>query len=448
MSLTGDLIQGFRELAPDPSQTLQPPTFTASVDLTGHPPPGGSSNFAFPNGTTIYVKATQLTPWGETASLAEQAVTNNTGDFNITVVVQTSALATAARAYWGINPGQEDSFIEVAAPVAGGYSITVNLNPATMAVQQATGYERALVPTISRAYNPDSDGNVCSAMLVYRWLNDGLKLAGNLTGGIRDVTGVPTTSGQAQYQVVGNWVKFDNQFYKGFSFPGGSKSEIYRHGPVTGLTGIGTCNMSADRQMVELYPQPDSTAALTTMTYGCSATDTGIIITGSTGFQLSFGLAIIGQYPPTALVGQNSCELIYFSAISSSALTKLQRGMGGTQPQAWPAGTGIQECLVYMTGKRFPQLYQRGQSGFTFTNPPAYEDAIRTYMIHRFRAFEQDTQASQAEFERFRVLCEAVKNAQQPTGPRRIQASWYGGASGVEIVGGGVGSVFGGVIIT
>ena len=122
--------------------------------------------------------------------------------------------------------------------------------------------------------------------------------------------------------------------------------------------------------------------------------------------------------------------------------------MGGTQPQAWPAGTGIQECLVYMTGKRFPQLYQRGQSGFTFTNPPAYEDAIRTYMIHRFRAFEQDTQASQAEFERFRVLCEAVKNAQQPTGPRRIQASWYGGASGVEIVGGGVGSVFGGVIIT
>ena len=74
MSLTGDIIQGFRELAPDPSQTLQPPTFTATVDLTSYPPPGGGLGFSFGDGTIVYVKATQLTPWGETASLAEQTV--------------------------------------------------------------------------------------------------------------------------------------------------------------------------------------------------------------------------------------------------------------------------------------------------------------------------------------------------------------------------------------
>jgi hypothetical protein len=393
------------------------------------------------------VKAAQLTPWGDTASLPEQAVTTSAGDFNVTVVLQTSVRATAARVYWGIRPGEENAFLEVPIAAGGSFSVTVNINPATTTAQQATGYAQTFAPTISRAYDPDSDGNVCSAMLVYRWLNEGLKLAGQITGGIRDVTGVPTQVGQAQYQVVGNWVKFDNQFFFGYVFPGGGKAEIYRHGRVTGISGVGTCNMSADRQMVELYPQPSIKSGTATMTYGCSATDLGIIISGSSGWFLPFGLALLGTYPPTALTGPGSAEFVYYSGISSSALTQIQRGMGGTLPQAWPVGTPLTECTLYFTGKRLPLLYQRGQSNFVFNNPPSWEDVIRTYLIHRFRAFEQDTQASQAEFERFRILCEAAKNSQQPCGPRRIQASWYGGSSGVEVAA-GFGSAFGGVIIT
>jgi len=447
MSLTGDIIQGFRELAPDPSQTLQPPTFTATVDLTSYPPPGGGLGFSFGDGTIVYVKATQLTPWGETASLAEQTVTHSGSNFNISVVIHTSVIATSARGYYSINAGQEDEFYEVAFPAFGGYSITVNFNPVTLSIQRQTGNQSAMVPTISRAYNPDSDGNVCSAMLVYRWLNEGLKLAGQITGGIRDVTGLPAQNGQANYQIVGQWTKFDNNFFDGYPFPGGGKAEVFRHSNVRGLSGVGTCNMSADRQFVECWPQPNRTGGSTTMTYGCSATDTGIIVNGNTGWLLGFGLALIGTYPPTAVTGSGSCELVYYSSLSSSAFTQIQRGMGGTYPQTWPINTQIQECNIYFTGLRFPMLYQRGQSGFTFTNPPAYEDIIRTYMIHRFRAFEQDTQASQAEFERFRVLCEAVKNSRQPLGPRRIQAELYGGGSGVQTVV-GAGSIFGGVILT
>jgi hypothetical protein len=393
----------------------------------------------------VYVKVTQGTPWGETASLAEVTVSDPTAPsgFNITVTIATSYLATFARAYWTIaGPGLEDSYIESDFTLQN--SVTISIDPSQFTHPPAG---EAMVPTISRAYNPDSDGNVCSAMLVYRWLADGLNQASQLTGGIRDVTGVPSTVGKAQYRLVGQWNKFESSWYDGYPFPGGAKTEIYRHGKVTGLSGVGTCNLSADRQVVELWPSPSRTAGSSTMTYGCSATDTGIILTTGTSWVLPFGVAVIGTYPPTAVYGSGSCEIIEYSDLSSSAVTQIERGMGGTIAQAWPVNTPVQECNIYFTGKRMATLYSRGQANFTFNNPPAWEDAIRTYMIYRFRSFEQDQQAAQAEFERFRVMCESVKNSQQPLGPRRIQASWYGGASGVEVAGGGFGSVFGGVII-
>src|SRR6516162_9867881 len=301
--LVGDVLQGFRELAPDPCQTLQPPTFTAVSNRTAGP--GPAPPFAFAPASTVYVKVTPGTPWGETASLAEVTVSDPTAPsgFNITVTIATSYLATFARAYWTIaGPGLEDSYIESDFTLQN--SVTISIDPSQFTHPPAG---EALVPTISRAYNPDSDGNVCSAMLVYRWLNDGLKLAGQITGGIRDVTGLPAQNGQANYQIVGQWTKFDNNFFDGYPFPGGGKAEVFRHSNVRGLSGVGTCNMSADRQFVECWPQPNRTGGSTTMTYGCSATDTGIIVNGNTGWLLGFGLALIGTYPPTAVTGSGSC---------------------------------------------------------------------------------------------------------------------------------------------
>lgn len=427
MSLVGDLILGLRELAPDPCVTLQPPT-TLSSTLTAGPT-------LFAANTTVYFKATQLTLWGETAASIEYSATNAAA-FNVAVTVATSFLATAVRVYYSLIPGGEDQYVEQIITTPTG-ALGITISPVSTILQD-------FPPNISRAFCPDTDGNILSAALVYRWLNDGLKLIGQMTGGIRDITAIPSTQGTAQYTLVGQWRRIDNNFYDGYPVAAGTKQQIFRHSNVTGLSGVTVVNTSSDRQIIELWPQPDRTSGQAILTAPAAITDNSIaVMFGANGFVLGFGLILIGTYPPTALVGPGSCELVYYSQLSGTTISALTRGLGGTQPQTWPSATPVYECNVYMTGLRMPQLYQKGQANFVFTCPPAFEDAIRTYLTHRFKLAEQDDAGAKAEFDRMTKLCMDIKGMQQPNGPRQIQ---IGGGGGVEIAA-GLGSPFGGVII-
>jgi hypothetical protein len=167
------------------------------------------------------------------------------------------------------------------------------------------------------------------------------------------------------------------------------------------------------------------------------------VMFGTNGFVLGFGLILLGTYPPTALVGAGSCELVYYSNLGNSSINALTRGLGGTQPQVWPAGTPVYEINIYMTGLRFPQTYQKGQANFVFTCPPGFEDAIRSYLTHRFKLAEQDDSGAKAEYDRFEKICSGIQGTQQVNGPRQVQV---GGTGGVEVAA-GMGSPFGGIII-
>ena len=427
MSNVGDIIIGFRDLAPDPCQSLQPPTATFTVTPTSLGPG------VFPVGT-VYFKVTQGTQWGETSSSIEYVATSG-GSFTLSVTVACSFLATFVRVYYGFASGVEELYTEADIPTP--------VNSVVVAVLNLT-QPNGVPPTISRAWNPESDGNILSVARLYNWLNEGLNMIGQLTGGIRDVTGCPSTIGQAQYLLIGQWQKIDNNFYDGYPFAAGTKQQIFRHSNVVGLTGVGTVNMSSDRQMIEAWPQSDRTSGSGILSGGCAATDTTLNVTyGSNGFVLGFGLLMLGTYPPTALTGPNSCELVYYSTLGTSTISQLTRGVGGTQPQAWPVNTPFFEINIYLTGKRQPQLYQRGQSSFTFTCPPAFEDAIRTYLLYRFKDAEQNTQEAQSKFQLLKTICDNIKNMQQIMGPRQVQ---IGGSGGVEIAA-GLGSPFGGVVI-
>lgn len=432
MSLVGDLILGVRELAPDLCQSLQPPAFTAIP----------SSGSLFAANAIAYLKATQGTPWGETAASVESTATL-TSAFNVSCTVTCSYLATYVRVYFSsAGSGAEDQYVEVdiATPTN---SVSVPLAP-TSTIQQN------FPPNISRAFVPDSDGNVLGAALIYRWLNEGLNFIGQITEGIRDCTGVPSLVGQAQYQLIGNWLKMDSNFFDGYPYPGGSKEQVFRHSPVTGLSGVGVCNQSSDRQIVELWPQPNRTAGQGQLSSPMLATDTTLQVTfGSSQFVLGFGLALIGNYPPTqppTLTGPSSCELVYYSNLGASSLSMLTRGMGGTQPQAWPTGTNVQEVNCYFTGFRMPQLYQRGQANFVLTVPNSYENALRTYLTARFKLAEQDVDGHDKLIAEVRKMANEIKGLRQPLGPRQIQCK-IGGVGGVQTIV-GAGSIFGGVIQT
>lgn len=447
----GDLIIAARDLMPDPCRSIIPPIFSATAVTA-------SSNLIFPAGQATYIKVTALNQWGETTSGTEVLVAAPTApstsyDISITATNDDYSV-TAYRVYFGTIAGNETRYIEIPVgllPDPGGFSgLTMGgamISGLQLPIQ--SGYP----PDISRAWLPDTDGDIISAEALYRWLRDGLKLIGDRTGGIRDVTGFPATFGQAQYPIIGHWQHIDNNFYDGYPVIAGRKQQVFRRSRVTGLSGMTTVNVSSNRQFVEMWPQPQRSGGSSTLAAALPASSVplpSITVNNTSGWVLTFGLAVIGQYPPTrdynglnSTNNSGSCELVYYNYVNGSTIGQVQRGMGGTQPQAWPIGTPVQECNIYMTGLRTPQMYYRGQSALTFSCPPGFEEASQKYLLHRFRLAEQNTQEAQSLYEAFEKVCSDNMASKQFNGPRQVQIT---GEGGVEVAA-GLGSPFGRVIV-
>jgi hypothetical protein len=422
-SLVGDILMALREQAADPPSSLPAPT---SVTVT--PVPTGS--------TSIWFTVTQLTPWGESPASAEVALTNGAIGSTFTVAGNCSFAATTILIYFTLGgAGGEDRYLPYTIPAggAGAFSIPFTLSTA--------GITQGFPPARSSAWLPDTDGTALSAAALYRWINEGLDACTAITEGIRDVTGIPSTAGQAQYQVIGNWRSLTSGSYDGWPFTFGNKSDIFRHSNVKGISGTAVMNQDSVVQQIELYPQSSRTSGVGVLSGPLAAAATAIPYTpGSTGWVLGFGLALLGPYPSDPSLS----ELVYYSSNVSNQLAQVTRGMGGTVAQAWPAGTPISECNIYMSGIRYPIHYQRGQATVQLSLPPAWIDALRDYLSARFKQAEQDTEGAQATLKQFEQKCQGIKGNRQVMSPRRVQA---GGSSGVEIAGGGTGGFFGGVIL-
>lgn len=419
-SYVGDLIMGVREMATDPPMYLSAPTnVVATVSASGT--------------TDFYIVVTQITPWGESIPCTEISVLGTLAA-TVTVTGNCSFAATGLKVYVSIvASGAEDRYYSYTPTTGiGAFSIAFSLSSTLV-----TGYP----PSRSSAALPDTDGTALSAAALYRWINEGLDAATALTDGIRDVTGVPSTGGQAQYEVIGNWRKMSNGFYDGYPFGFGNKFDVFRHSNVTGIVGVMVMNQDSQVQQVEVWPQADRTSGVGTLTTGISASATTLTYTpGATGFVLGFGLALLGPYPTDL----SACEIVSYSGTGTgSQLTPLNRGMGGTYAQAWPTGTQVTELNIYLSGIRYPLHYTVGQASNVLQLPPAWIDALRIYLESRFKKAEQDLDGSQKLLTEFEKKCTTIKGNRQVMGPRQVQA---GQGSGVEICA-GAGGYFGGVIL-
>jgi len=421
-SLVGDVLMALREMAADPAQALPAP---ASVAVTPAPP----------GAVSLWFTVTQLTPWGESAPSTEVALTTGAIGSTFTVTGQCSFAATSLRVYFSLaGAGQQDRYISYTVPAGGigAFSIPFTLS--------SSGITQGFDPQRSSAWLPDTDGTALSAAALYRWINEGLDVMTSITEGIRDVTGIPSTAAQAQYQVIGNWRSLTSGFYDGWPITFGNKSDVFRHGNVRGISGTAVLNQDSVVQQIELYPQSSRTSGTSLISSPLTATSTAIPYTpGTTGWVLGFGLALLGPYP----ADPSACELVYYSSNVSNSLTQLTRGMGGTVAQAWPAGTPLTECNIYMSGIRYPIHYQRGQAATQLNLPPAWIDALKDYLSSRFKGAEQDVEGQQAMLKSCEQKCQAIKGNRQVMSPRRVQA---GGVTGPEVVS-GLGGYFGGVIL-
>lgn len=421
-SLVGDALMALREQAADPPLALPAPSnVVITVDA--------------PGSVSIWFVVTQLTPWGESAPSTESVVTNGAFGSTFTVSGTCSFAATQINVYFTLGgAGQEDRYLPYAIPPGGigAFSIGFTLSSA--------GIAQAFPPSRSSAWLPDTDGTSLSAAALYRWVNESLDYICGLTDGIRDVTGIPSTAGQAQYQLISNWRKIGSQCYDGWPMTAGSKTDIFRHANVVGISGTGVMNQDSVIQQVEFYPQSSRTSGNGTLTSALSATANVIPYTlGSSGWVLGFGLALLGPYP----ADPSACELVYYSGNVSNQLSPVTRGMGGTFATAWPAGTPVLECNLYLTGLRYPTHYTRGQAANQLGLPPAWVDVLKDCLSARFKGAEQDLEGQQSLIKLVEAKCNGIKGAREVMSPRQVQV---GGSSGVQTVS-GAGGFFGGVIL-
>ena len=420
-SLVGDALMSLREQAADPPSALPAPSSVAAAGTGG-------------GALSLWFVATQLTPWGESAPSAEVTLTTQAVGSTFTISGQCSFAATQINVYFTLaGAGLEDRYLAYSVPAGGigAFSIPFTLSTA--------GITQGFPPSRSSAWLPDTDGTALSAAALYRWVNESLDYIAGLTEGIRDVTGIPSTDGQAQYQLISNWRKIDNQFFDGWPMAAGNKSDIFRHSNVVGISGTGVLNQDSVIQQVEFYPQSSRTSGNGTLSAPLSAAATSIPYTpGSSGWVLGFGLALIGPYP----ADPSACELCYYSGNVSNTLSPVTRGMGGTFATAWPSGTQVLECNIYLTGLRYPTHYSRGQSANQLGLPPAWIDVLKDCLAARFKGAEQSVEEQAALLKQVEQKCLSIKGNRQVMSRRRVQA---GGATGVEVVE-GLGGYFGGVI--
>lgn len=421
-SLVGDALMALREQAADPPLSLSAP-----ISVTVTPSPTGAN--------TYYFKVTQLTNWGESEASAEVAQANCAVGSTFTVGGNCSFAATSIRVYFSLTTANgEDRYYEYAVPPGGigVFSVVFSLS--------STGIAQGFPPTRSSAWLPDTDGTALSAAALYRWVNEGLDFITGLTDGIRDVTGIPSTAGRAQYQLISNWRRIGSQLYDGWPMLAGAKTDIFRRANVVGISGTGVVNQDSVIQQVEFYPQSARTSGNGTLSGNLTAAATVIPYTpGASGWVLGFGLALLGPYP----ADPSACELVYYSGNASNQLSPVTRGMGGTFATAWPLGTQLLECNLYLTGLRYPTHYTRGQANNQLGLPPAWIDALKDYLSSRFKGAEQSVQEQAALLKSVAEKCEAIKGTKEVMTPRQVQV---GGNTGVQTVA-GLGGFFGGVIL-
>jgi hypothetical protein len=428
--LVGDILLSAREAVPDLPGTL-PPCAILGVGSAGseiHLGPetiaGGLLNLG--GYSTFYLVVTYSTPWGETSPSPELVVTLSGTENAISANPAPSPyqqIATAFNVYIGTSSGGECA------------RYTFPMTVAEYAIANIGGtFVFATPPQGNSAFLLDSGGPVASAQQLFRWLTDALRALSAANGGLPDVCGFATTVGKQNYQVPGEWRSLENLWYDGYPMDAGSSTGVFRRNVLNGICEQLNYVQVADNLVVEVYPQPQRTAGLTSLTAALSATGTAVTTNGNGGFVLPLGLAMLGV-PPTY-------EIVSYSGMLPG-LANMIRGLGGTNAQSWSAGTPVTELNVYFTGLRSPQLYTVGQAANSIRIPLEWTPKVHVYLLSRYRTVEQQEQEASALMKDFEAYLRSLSRRKPIVGDRQIIPISDQGLD----VRPGLSSTFGGILI-
>lgn len=364
--LVGDLVQGIREAITDQSQTLPTPLISSVTPIIGD----GTIGFG-----PLVIVATLTTPWGETDPSTEFALTLSSPNTSVQIVVNVFGwqraypIVTGINIYIGAASNQEILKFSFVGSRPGDTLTISNSIPVT--------YQN---PTLrNSAYLPDTDGDKISAAIMFRWINDGLKLASGVCGGLLDYSGISTVSGVPQYIIPGQWKKISSLWYDGYPLGMDDAGNYFRRNTITAsiLASVAT-SLLTDRMMLEIWPQPSRTAASTTLASQLSATDTQAVLNSTAGFLLTNGFVKIGN------------EIMSYSGMQGNILKNLIRGLSGTVAAIVAAGQPVNELNMFWQGWRaYAPNFQPGDSLLTVPAPVGWETQLFKYGLGRAKLAEQ-----------------------------------------------------------
>jgi hypothetical protein len=390
--LVGDIIQNVRTAITDQAGVLPAP---ANPSLNAIAFPGSTLPVGIYKGLITF-----RTPWGETDTNPTE-VTFTTTLLAPGITFLTPPLppgAIALRLYLtlvGGTTGTEQQFFE--SPVV----------PFLIGAPGTMG----LPPTRNTAYIPDADGDSFSATTIYGWLNDALKIASQICGGLPDVSGVGTVTGQPLYILPDQWRVITDIWYDGYPLAPDKRGNIFRRNPITAnvLSSVNT-SMLTDRMMLELWPQPARTAASTTLASPMTASDTFAVLTSTVGFLLTNGFVRIGS------------EICSYAGIAGNTLNNLVRGLSGTTVVAHAAASPVNELNLFFGGWRvYAPNFQPGQASSTIPVPVGWETMLPIYGLARVKLAEQDIQgynALKGDFEK--AMSQWFRTNRVTTGPKQV----------------------------
>ena len=412
--LVGDVVQGIRESVTDLPQVLAPPSIAAT-------PVNSGGNFG---PATYSLVMTLFTPWGETAPSNEQLpVLVGVGNVNsISVAWSTQALG-------GIPSVVSKVRIYLGGPTAGSESLYLDFLPPLVnpiVVTSLTGAQQQVPTTRNTAYLPDSDGDAISAGIMFRWLNDALKLASQVCGGLLDYGGLGTVNGVPQYIAPGEWKRISSLWYDGYPLGMDDSGNYFRRNSITAsiLASVAT-SLLTDRMMLEVWPQPARTSAQTTLASQLLATDTQAVLTSAAGFLLTNGFVQIGS------------EIMSYSQIVGNTLKNLVRGLSGTVAALVAGGGAVTEMNIFWQGwRRYAPAFQPGDSLKTIPVPVGWETQLFKYGLGRAKLAQQGVgDYAKLEQDFIKSLRELFPASDVSTGPRQLGEPTYG----LETFGGGPG---------
>lgn len=368
--LVGDLIQAVRESVTDQPQVLPPPDNTPTVTAV-------QALVSVLGTGTFFAVVTYTTPWGETLPCAEFQVViggaNNSfqvGPLKLGGFTSTIPVITGVNVYVGTAAGNE--VIQYQFPGAGPGS--------TVLLLSTTPTNYVGPPTRNSAYLPDTDGSAVNAASLFRFVNDALKLASQVCGGLLDYSGLSTITGSPQYIAPGMWKRIVTMWYDGYPLAPDDNGNYFRRNAITAsVLSSGASSTFTNQMMIELWPQPTRTAASTTLASPLALNGTQAVLASASGFLLTNGFAKIGS------------EIVSYSTISGNTLNNLQRGLSGTVQAAIAAGQPVNELNLFWSGWRmYSPAFAPGNSMIVVPVPVGWETILYEYGLSRVKLAEQN----------------------------------------------------------